>query len=249
LTLFNSLITTNPDLRPIISSLLPAPTLSSVLNSLAELERAVVTSIPAGAGIREDYIWGRVRTTLESYVAESKTFLSVICVHTIGGGGGGGEDEIGHPSTTFAFLHALTSSLRRIEALLPSSHHHHHHDNISITRNRQDPLSTHLLPLVINYWHLFITRLSTAVNQEGRIISAGVVRGWFTKLDELCVPSPGVGSRSGEGRREGGAKKACEGTRERLKKEVGWLVGLRPETHHDMRMDGDGHQEDDEEEL
>lgn len=192
-------------------------------------------SIPTGAGIREDYIWGRVRTSLERYVAESKSFLNVVCVHVHVHvhAAGGGEDEIGHPSTTFAFLHALTSSLRRLEALLPS----HTHD--VTTRNRQDPLSTHLLPLVINYWHLFITRLSSAVNQEGRIISAGVVRGWFARLDDLCVSSPGVG----EGKKEGGAKKACEGIRERLKKEVGWLVGLRVDLHQDMRM------QDEDEEL
>lgn len=233
LTLLTTLVTTTPSLSPIVAALLPQPTLSTILSSLADLERAVMLSIPSGVGIREDYIWERVRTTLETYVAEAKLFLTTICAPGTsqpGGGSSGGEDEIGHPSTTFAFLFALTSSLRRIEAVLPSPPAlTPHATSTGTTRNRLDPLASHLLPLLINFWHLFVTRLSTAVNQEGKIISAGVLRGWFGRLDEVCVASPGV-NRTG-GRREGGARRACEGVRDRMKREVGWLVGLRVESH------------------
>lgn len=190
-----------------------------------------MSSIPSGAGIREDYIWGRTKPSLENYVAEATTFLTIVCspgANAGPGGGAGGEDEIGHPSTTFAFLHALTSSLRRIEAVLPSPLAA---SNDGTNRNRQDPLATHLLPLLFNFWHLFVTRLSAAVNQEGRIISAGVLRGWLSRIDELCVASPGVDRG---GRREGGAKKACEGVRDRMRREVGWLVGIKID--HSMRM-------------
>lgn len=152
-------------------------------------------------------------------MTEAKGFLTAFCSPTNGGagGGGGGEDEIGHPSTTFAFLYALTSSLRRLEVALPPTRPN--------TTNPQNPLAAHLLPLTLNHWHVFLTRLSVSINQEGKIISAGVLRGWFAKLDELCVDSPGVGV--GGGRMEGMAKRALEGVRHRLVRELGWCVGIR----------------------
>ncbi|ORY53999.1 hypothetical protein BCR35DRAFT_310506 [Leucosporidium creatinivorum] len=219
LTLLHSLLTAQPSLKPLITSLLPPPTLRSTLTSLQTLERSVLAALPSGAQLREEYIWGRVRVPLEEYVAEAKIWLSAFINPTTppGVGAGGGEDDLHHPSTTFAFLHELTSSLRRLEVALPPSR-----------PNSPNALTSHLLPLTLNSWHIFLTRLSTSVNQEGRIISAGMLRGWFERLEELCVASPGVGAGVGVGERaEGPARKQCEGVRERMRKEVGWLVGLR----------------------
>lgn len=238
LTLLTSLITANPALRPLVAALLPPPTLATTFATLVALERNVLQALPSGVTVREDYVWGRVRVPLEEYVAEAKTFLTAFCSPTAAGPMGSiapGEDAIGHPSTTFAFLYALTSSLRRIEAQLPSPPNLVQSPNFPLQRrNAQDLLSTQLLPSLINHWHLFITRLSTAVNQQGRILSAGVLRGWFLRLDELAVESPGVvdGSRG-----EGGARRACEGVRDRLKRDLGWLVGINAESVGSARVD------------
>lgn len=245
-----SLVTTQPHLRPVIQSLLPPPTLANTLSTLAALERAVTSALPTGAHLRDEYILGRIRVPLEEYVVEAKSFLTAFtspppqysvaaATATTHGGGNGGEDDIGHPSTTFAFLHALTSSLRRLEVALPPSAAPTMTTTTttsSSTHNQQNPLASHLLPLTINAWHVFLTRLSTSVNTQGRIISAQMVRGWFDRLDELCVASPNVSVKAaGEGglgvgvqvgRREGMAKRALEGVRDRMRREVGWLVGV-----------------------
>ena len=198
-----------------MSALLPPPTLPSTLASLHILERAVLASLPSGAHLREDYVWGRVRVALEDYTAQSKSFLAAFCHPSPLASPGSIEDELGHPSTTFAFLYALTSSLRRLEVALP----------LSPPSDARNPLAIHLLPLTINAWHALLTRLN------GRVLSATQVRGWFERIDELCVDSPGG--------HEGGAKRACEGVRERMRRELGWLVGLRatPVNQQTIMMD------------
>ncbi|KAL8291900.1 hypothetical protein RQP46_002158 [Phenoliferia psychrophenolica] len=211
LTLLTSLLTSQPALRPTVAALLPPPTLPTTLASLHTLERAVLAALPAGHDLREDYVWGRVRVSLEDYTSSAKSFLTTFCApsspsSTSTPTGGTTEDEIGHPSTTFAFLYALTSSLRRLEVALPHSP--------SPATTRSNPLAGHLLPLTINAWHALLTRLN------GRVLSATLLRGWFDRIDELCVDSPGG--------REGGAKRACEGVRERMRRELGWLIGVRP---------------------
>ena len=224
--LLTTLVTTTPSLRPLVTSLLPAPTLSATLSTLAHLERKVLNAIPAGGAVREDYIWGRVRLPLEEYLSESRGFLNAFCGSNTANRNST-EDEIGHPSTTFAFLYALTSSLRRLEASLPPLPSLLLTPNYPIEkRYSQDLLTTHLLPLLINHWQRFLTGLSMQVNSEGRILSGEVLRGWLKRLEELCVESPGV--REGT-RREGGARKACEGVRDRLKRDLGWLIGVKAE--------------------
>lgn len=135
-----------------------------------------------------------MRTSLESYVLEAKAFLSAFLNPPTD------DDELSHPSTTFAFLYALTSSVRRLEVALPAT-------------PIKNPLAAHLLPITINAWHALLTRLG------GRVLGKALVEGWFERIDELCVDSPGGV--------EGGAKRACEGVRDRMRRELGWLVGLR----------------------
>lgn len=212
-----SLLQTQPNLRPSIVALLPAPTLASTLSALAELERAITAALPSGSGARAEYVWGRVRKPVEDYVAEARSYLSSFTAAINATGSGAvADDNLSHPSTTFAFLYALTSSLRRLEVALPPA------PSSPLAGGTATALSSHLLPLAINAWHVFLTRLSTSVNTEGKIMSASTVATWFQRLDELCVASPTVA-----GRGEGAARKACEGIRDRLRKEVGWLVGLR----------------------
>ncbi|KAK4056250.1 hypothetical protein OIO90_002693 [Microbotryomycetes sp. JL221] len=212
LSLVNNLITTQPQLRATVQALLPRPTLTDTLATVATLERNIINALPAGQFLREEYVWGRVRLPLEEYISEAKTFLSAFisaatstvdqsnpAVVTV-------EEDITHPSTTFAFLFALTCSIKRLELGLPQS------------TTALNPLSNHLLPLTVNCWHIFLTKLSTSVNEQGRMISAGMLRGWFNKLEELTTT---------EQAGPGAVKKACQGVRDRMKKEVGWLVGIK----------------------
>lgn len=222
-TLLKTLYTTTPTLVPLLTSLLPPPTLSNTLSTILQLERKILTALPSGLTVREDYIWGRVKVPLEDYLEEARGMIRGFCVE--GGGGGGGEDEIGHSSTTFAFLYALTSSLRRIEATLPSPPSLVDSPNYPLNKRRaQDILSTTLLPLLSTSWSTFLALLSAQVNQQGRIISSEVLKGWLKRLEELSVESPGV--REGT-RREGGARAVVLDVETRMRREVGWLVGLK----------------------
>ncbi|SGY69579.1 BQ5605_C004g03033 [Microbotryum silenes-dioicae] len=243
LSLLNQLVSTSPQLVPTIEALLPPPTLSHSIEMIHHLERAVVAALPGGQNLRDEYVFGRVRVPLEQFVAESKSFLASFCSPTprVSSTSTSSDDEIGHPSTTFAFLFALTSSLRRLELALPSTRS----QVLSTTSDPMNPIASHLLPLTVNQWHVWLTRLSTGVNHEGRMLAATTLRTWFSKLEELCVDSPGVGLVGGRG--EGVAKRAMEGVRERLRKEVGWVIGWREGVGAGMEADGRGIETEEEE--
>ncbi|GAA5905449.1 hypothetical protein JCM6882_003164 [Rhodosporidiobolus microsporus] len=240
LSLLHQLLTSQPSLAPTISALLPAPSLPTLLTSLAALERAVLTAIPAGAFLREEYVWGRVRAQVDEYVGEARRFLSlcvpptVTAAATSEGAAAQGED-LTHPSLAFQFLHALTLSLTRLESALPPPPSSS--SSTPASNPNPNPLAAHLLPALLNAWHLFLTRLSQSTNVQGRVFPQSLLLSWFAGWDELCLlpPSPldafrgaaaaggGGGSRDGQG----GVRRLMEGVRERARREVGWLVGWR----------------------
>ncbi|BGO88644.1 hypothetical protein NBRC10512_003472 [Rhodotorula toruloides] len=217
LNVFSKLLTTSPHLASTIASFLPTPTLSTTLESLSSLEHAVIAATPTGAFLRPDYIFSRVRLPLEEYVSETKRYLSLF-VPVQQPTGPLSEDNLAHPSTAFQFLHALTSSLLRLESTLPSL-------NSSSTPSAPpaNPLASHLVPLTLNAWHLFLTRLSSAINTQGRVLPTSLVQSWFDQVDALAGSnSLGVGRE-----RASQVRKAMEGVRERMGREVGWLIGLK----------------------
>ncbi|GEM12068.1 nuclear envelope, Cut8 family protein [Rhodotorula toruloides] len=222
LNVFSKLLTTSPHLAFTIASFLPAPTLSNILDSLNSLEHAVIEVTPTGSFLRPEYIFSRVRLQLEEYVSEAKRYLSLF-VPAQQPTGALSEDNLAHPSTAFQFLHALTSSLLRLESTLPSS------PSASLTPSSppSNPLAGHLVPLTLNAWHLFITRLSSAINTQGRVLPTSLAQSWFDQVDALAVSSflgAGIG-----GERASQVRKAMEGVRERMRREVGWLVGFKSE--------------------
>jgi hypothetical protein len=205
------------------------------------LEKSVLNSLPTGerSTMRDNYIWGRVRIPLEEYILESKSFLNSFCPTTIlpPSSSSSSEESIHHPSTTFTFLSHLTTSFRRLELLLPST---------------SSPLSSHLLPYLLNAWHLFLTRLSTSLNTEGRMISAQLLSSWFDKWDELCsnAVSPNANVNTVVVVQEGPARKALVGVRDRARKELGWVVGVREVVGaRDEVMGSRMEEEEEEEEL
>lgn len=210
-------MTTSPHLASTIASLLPTPTLSTILDSLSALEGAVIAGTPTGAFLRPDYIFSRVRLPLEEYVSEAKRYLSLF-VPAQQPTGTLSEDNLAHPSTAFQFLHALTSSLLRLESTLPSAA-----SASTPTSASSNPLANHLVPLTLNAWHLFLTRLSSAINTQGRVLPTSLVQSWFDQVDALATSSLLGGDRTSQ------VRKAMEGVRERMRREVGWLVGLKSE--------------------
>lgn len=230
LDVFSRLLSTQPALAPLISTLLPSPSLSTVLSTLSSLERAITAATPTGAFVRPEYVWSRVRVPVEDFVTEARRFLGLFVPaqahpsgHTVT------EEDLSHPSTCFEFLEALTRILLRLEAALPAVPVSPSTTTSSASSN---PLALHLLPLTFNAWHTFVTRLSNAVQSHGKVLPNSLVQAWFDRLDSLAAESVresvfggatgAVGSPAGST-----VRKAMEGVRDRAKKELGWLVGLR----------------------
>ncbi|GAA5881544.1 hypothetical protein JCM1840_007189 [Sporobolomyces johnsonii] len=240
LNVLSSLLQSHPHLAPTISTLLPAPSLSTTLSTLSSLERGVLSAIPTGL-MRSEYVWSRVRVPLEEFISESRRYLSAfVPAQAPPAASNSTEDDLYHPTTTITFLLSLTASLAHLEASLPPS-----------SADSPSPLAAHLLPLVINAFHVFLTRLSTAVNHQGRVLAMSTVRGWFEKVDELCGPSsfgtrfagasPGLAAG-----RDSQVRRAMEGVRDRMRREVGWLIGFRPEAHSGAPSGMEGVEEEEE---
>ena len=226
LDVFSRLLSTQPALAPLISTLLPTPSLSTVLATLASLERAINAATPTGAFVRPEYVWSRVRVPVEEFVTESRRFIGLFVPnqappagHTVT------EEDLSHPSTCFEFLEALTRALLRLETSLPAVP--------PSTSSSNNPLGAHLVPLTLNAWHTFLTRLSTAVQSHGKVLPNSLVQSWFDRLDDLATESVrdrvfgGFASGSGSGASASTVRRAMQGVRDRAKKELGWLVGLK----------------------
>lgn len=98
--------------------------------------------------------------------------------------------------------------------------------------NQNDPLVC-FLPALINQWHVLVTKLSNLVNQNGRVLSAEMVRTWFKQLDSLVdvdlstIHVSSSQSTASDNDATSVGRKACEAVRERFVKELGWLIGIR----------------------
>ena len=230
MTILTTVVAQQPALKPIIQSLIPPPSLDAFSAELAQLEKRVLDSVPRGLNLRDEYVWNRVRAPLDDYVTENRTFLNSFVPSQAGN-----MDDGNPPSIIFAFLASLTASYLRIESVLPRSAMA---ASPSVYRvNAGDPLSSHLLPALFNAWHTFATRLAYSINSQGRILSAETVRSWFRTLDEMATG----------GHVDSTARRACETVRDRLVKEVGWTIGMRPRAMSSGSLRDDAMFQDDEE--
>lgn len=188
LNLFQSLMAQHPSLVTSIQDHLPRPSPSNFLPHLPLLESTVLRSIPAQS--RPEYILSRVKVALESYVSDARLSLQTLNV------------AAEHPATSFTFLHDLTASVQRLERALPPA----------------NPSLGQLVPMLFNAWHLFLSRLSTSVNTQGKIVGAELVQRMFDQVQQLA---------SAEGNADGESHRFMLGVAERLSKELGWLANRR----------------------
>ncbi|GAA5957305.1 hypothetical protein JCM3765_000418 [Sporobolomyces pararoseus] len=208
LGIFSSLLESHPHLASTVSSLLPPPTLSSTLSQITLQTRQLQSQIPLNSS--PSYINSRMRLPLESFVQEMKTLLSIYIPPSPPSSSN--TNELYHPTTTMSFLLHSTLSYLSISQSLSST--------------SSTCLESHLLPNLINSYHVFITRLSIQINQQGKILPISTVTNWFTELDTICCSK----TEQGEGEMVIIAKRALEGVRDRIKKEIGWLVGIKSTT-------------------
>lgn len=245
LSILSSLLQSHPHLTPHISSLLPSPTLSSTLSSLSDLTTSLISQIPKTSS--PPYVYSRMRLSLESFVQESKKLLSIYVPNTLPStsSSSASREELYHPTTTMTFLLHLSSSYLSISQSLPPTTTTSSSSSSSAGDN---PLQSHLLPHLINSFHIFLTRVSIDTNQKGKILPLSTVKNWFESLDQLLLLNTTTTISSGSGKEEENeavslGKKALEGVRDRMRREIGWLVGIK---ENSIGMEG---VEEEEEEL
>ncbi|KAI5477079.1 indoleamine 2,3-dioxygenase [Pseudohyphozyma bogoriensis] len=205
LSLVTSLVTTQPTLRPLLISLLPTPTLSTLSNRLSTREKAIVAALPSG-GVstqRAEYIWGRVRNPLDEYlhgvVEDLANFSSASSSNRLGAGANGTTDDLNHPSTHFTYLHLVVTSIFRLSASLPAA---------------SSPFPLLLTTQVLQSFDDLFTKL------RGRVLGKDMVQGWFEKIEALAVG--GVG---------GQMEQVMLGIRERMRGELGCMMSPSSSTN------------------
>ncbi|GAA93716.1 uncharacterized protein L969DRAFT_96104 [Mixia osmundae IAM 14324] len=252
LRVLEQLIKQQPQLSVVVSSLLPFPTIESVQASLDDLERAVASAIPLSFakgkqrshdrststsrttnGIRDDYIWSRVRTSLEAYIVEVARLLDTFFPAIPNDDSEAWSPRITqaiaqHPSTQFGFLYSLTLSVRKLEAVLPVSQ-----AQASSSRGAtQDPLSRRLLPDLFAHWRNFECRIGQQVNEQGKLLAASIIQTWFRQLDHLASSRiPSLLALDGLQGDALGEVTLTQQTMQDLQRDfvrdIGWTIGVR----------------------
>lgn len=198
LTLLHGLIQQQPDLKPTIKSLLPPPSLESILMRLEEVEKHLIESIPNKRMNREEYIWNRVRIPLNTYVNDCMSWLeassqTIESRCTVQDGKIELSDIYRAVSDQLSFLSRMSLSVSRVESHLPNlngppSSHHESFDQ-DLNWNVSYPLQSILIPSIFQNWKNFIETIHRLIFIDRMIISESLIRKWFNLLDELSSSS------------------------------------------------------------
>lgn len=124
LQLMSRLLSTSsdPTLVDQVFSLIPIPSMATVEASLEESERSI-RSITCHAGeMRPEFAWGRLRNPVSEFVATALGLLPFfIDARDLDIPTGSTNRDAPHATTTFSFLHLLTSKALQLLRLLPST--------------------------------------------------------------------------------------------------------------------------------
>ncbi|KAA1079949.1 hypothetical protein PGTUg99_011504 [Puccinia graminis f. sp. tritici] len=198
ISLLHGLIQQKPELKPMIKSLLPPPSLESILLKLDEVEKQLVESIPNKRMNREEYIWNRVRVPLNSYVNDCLSCLELAAqtIENRCGSRAEGKPELsviyGAVSDQLSLLSHLSLSISKIESLLPSlsTQPSNQNDHQDLNWNVSYPFQSILIPSLFQNWKNFIESIHKLIFIDRMIISESLIRKWFSLLDGLSSPHP-----------------------------------------------------------
>jgi hypothetical protein len=181
-----------------IKSLLPPPSLESILLKLDEVEKQLVESIPNKRMNREEYIWNRVRVPLNSYVNDCLSCLELAAttIENRCGSRAEGKPELsviyGAVSDQLSLLSHLSLSISKVESLLPSlsTQPSNQNDHQDLNWNVSYPFQSILIPSLFQNWKNFIESIHKLIFIDRMIISESLIRKWFSLLDGLSSPHP-----------------------------------------------------------
>lgn len=218
ITLLQNLVTQKPELKPSIQSLLPPPTLDSIITRLAEVESNLLELIPNKRTNREEYIWNRVRVPLNGYVSDCLNWLRLFDKSQEHQQSGLFERSQFHATVSdqFNLLARLSLSIKKVEDQLPAIAGRTDDLNYSAYH----PLHSNLIPTLFKSWKKFVETIHQMVFVEGIILSESLIRKWFSQLDELATAIP---------ESKGDAHRSMQVIRDEARMRFGDLVGFR---HH-----------------
>lgn len=211
-------------------TLLPVPSVDHVVSTLHGFEARLRSSLPvasSSAPARDQYVWSRVRSTLDELAAEiahSASLFSLAPHHA--------RQERPHPAHAFAFLHAATQCVLRCCRMLPADGGAAERTlgktplktylaSLPPTSVARDSLTQATAPLLLREWEAWLTAVGTAVNQEARIYGQEVVLSWHRAL-QACGPQLAATTRGGT---EPALRAAMEQVAHQMHESIGWLIG------------------------
>ncbi|KAI8447896.1 hypothetical protein BY996DRAFT_4592258 [Phakopsora pachyrhizi] len=222
LNLIHGLMEKKPEVRPTIQSLLPTPTLETIILRLDEVESRLIQSIPNKRSNREEYVWNRVKLPLNGFVQDCLGWLKL-------------NDQSPDPtnnennrihiqlSDQFNLLYRLSLSIRKVTSLLPGSDQRLNGNGDDLNRRSYDLLHSELIPRLFESWKRLVERIDRLMMSYGIILSEYLINKWFNQLDELTSKKVEVG----------GDEESCEDflglmelVRDEAKLRFGRLVGI-----------------------
>ncbi|KAG8904977.1 hypothetical protein FRB99_000936 [Tulasnella sp. 403] len=250
LPLLTSLINEKPELKPIVLSLIPRPTLETAVQAINAGAKKLKDAYPysslstsassAGFGfgnsqatgpssaMRDGYVRTRMRQPVREF---SKLLLSYMSYFTSANAGPSNPSTSQrppavslHPSETFTFLHAVTLHLFRLPYLTLAE----------FCR----PSENVVFPRLQAEWTAWVQRVDDDVNKWAGMYRDEVVKSWERGLDELvageeqCLQQALVAQTQAQGEGTSVDVRGYIGMRrirDRWVEQAGWLIGRRPE--------------------
>lgn len=239
LPLLTSLITSQPNLKPLVLSLIPQPSVGTAVQALNNSAKALRDAYPYAQSPQPpastSFGFGSSFGTSTSMHAPSSTSFGFRPAGTSQPNGAMRDDYVRNrirPSV-IEFISTATSYLSCFTLLAspqnpnPQYSRQSLHDSFTylctLTAHimHAPPLAralllenTVLVPKIMTEWNAWVDRLDVEVNQKGGMFSGEVVREWERSLDELAKDSPANGQTG-----------SMKPIRDKWIQNVGWVVG------------------------
>ncbi|EIN14137.1 hypothetical protein PUNSTDRAFT_95738 [Punctularia strigosozonata HHB-11173 SS5] len=237
LPLLNSLLTSQPSLKPLVLSLIPRPTLSTALQSISISAKKLrdaypysnatsfssasfgtlgSTSFGSARGtqsvMRDDYVLSRIRPHISEFVSTCFSYLPYFSFIPT-------EDQSTSVNT------ALRTQLK--ERIHPGEGFQFLQsltsqilDQPPLTQSSLVPL---IMPRLLEEWKAWVDRVDVVVNGEGGMFGQEMVQSWMRALDGFALA-------------KGHGTEAMREIRDRFVARAGWLLGRQslPETMEEL---------------
>ena len=227
LPLLTSLITERPELKPVILSLIPRPTLDTAIQAVNEGAKKLKEAYPYATNaygsasssnpMRDSYVRTRLRQPVRDFTKLLLSYMSYFTstpphpptTNPTSISASSQPIVALHPTETFTFLHTVTLNLLRYPSLTLAEF--------------ARPAESVVFPRLHLEWNAWVSKIDEDVNKWGKMFRGEDAQAWERGLDELVAAEENVGPIDGATTNLIGMR----AIRDRWIERVGWLVGRR----------------------